>query len=134
MENENQEKQNTLVNIDDKVVGEVELPKLDLSEYIGNKTVIDKVETHESKFGYFVKVISRDVAVIERENEDNIILTASKLFGLVTMKDGTVGWGSESKLAEFLAKHKVTHYKDLVGKEIIVQMDSNKGKDFLTFN
>jgi len=117
-----------------KDTGEIELPTIDVSKYIGNKAKIDLVTTHDGKYGYYVKVQSEVVDTIEG-GKDPIELRASRIFGLQEDKDGKIGWGKDTKLGVFLKKMKVAHYKDLKGKEITVQSQTSKeGTDFLTFN
>ena len=110
---------------------EIELPKLDVKEYIGNRALIESVEECEGKHGYYVRVQTAPVATI---GEKKIELRASKIFGLQQDAEGNHGWGRDTKLGVFLKKMNVPHYNDLVGKEVIVQTQASKdGVDFLTF-
>lgn len=125
-----QEQLNTKVDIANKVVGQVEMPKLDVDSYLGQESVIATAETHEGKFGYYVKIISDSLGTF---NEKPV--TASRVFGLVTLPNGQIGWGSESKLAGFLAKFGVGHYNELAGNLIKVSKTqaNAEGEEFLTF-
>ena len=128
-ENENKDNEVDLGNI-----GEIELPSIDVSQYIGKKSTIELVTTHTGKFGYYVKVQSKIVDTIEGGKEP-IKLRASRIFGLQEDADKKIGWGKDTKLGKYLKKMNVKHYKDLVGKEITVQSQtSESGTDFLTFN
>ena len=125
-----EEQKNTKVSLGDKVVGAVELPKFDVDKYLGTDALIEAVEEHEGQYGYFIKVISSE---IDKFGDEPI--KASRVFGLVTLENGTIGWGTETKLAGFLKKYGVEHYNDLVGKPVkIIKTPVNKdGKEFLTF-
>ena len=123
------------VNFGKKVVGEVELPKLNLDPYIGRDATIEKVEEYEGKHGPYVKVSSSIIDTVEMGKE-KIDLRASKILGLVeTEVDGkmVIGWGSESKTAAFLKSKDVKHYRDLVGKDVKVQTQLTNDTTFLTF-
>ncbi|HUV71387.1 MAG TPA: hypothetical protein VMW25_00090 [Clostridia bacterium] len=114
--------------------GEIELPKIDVMKYVGRKTIIESVTEHKGKFGYFIKVASETIDTIEGGKEP-IKLKASRLFSLFEDKNSKVGWGKDTKLGIFLRKMNVKHYKDLIGKEIVCQTQTNSnGTDFLTFN
>ena len=127
---EQQEQLNTQVDISKEVVGQIEMPKLDVDSYLGQDSKIAGVETHKGKFGYYVKVVSESLGTF---NEKPV--TASRVFGLVTLENGTIGWGSESKLAIFLSKFDVTHYNELTGKDVKVSttQENSDGDKYLTF-
>lgn len=127
---------NQPVNFGDSVVGAVELPKLDLTPYIGKDAKIELVEEFEGKHGPYVKISTGIVDTIER-GDKKIELRASRVLGLVRVdQDGkeVIGWGSESKTAAFLKARSVKHYRDLLGKSVKVQTQENKeGQTFLSF-
>ena len=109
--------------------GIIELPKFDPSKHIGKKAVIESVTEHKGNYGYYVKF---ETAVVDEESG----FKASKIIGLQKDKEGKIGWGSGTKMDIFLSKHEVKHYRDMKGKEVIVQtVDSSKddGREFLTF-
>lgn len=120
-----------LKEVDIDVEGEIELPQLDVKQYIGKRVKIASTKTCQGSFGYMVQVITEPVAQLK----DGKDITASRIFGLQQDAEGKIGWGKETALGIFLSKMKVKHFKDLVGKEVIVQTRvSNKdGKDYLTF-
>lgn len=124
------EQNDTKVHILDKVVGEVELPKLNVDEFVGNKAVIESTEEHKGQYGYFIKVISSKIT--EHNGND---VKATRIFSLTELADGQIGWGSESKLAGFLKKHNVKHYAELVGKDVVItkSQENAQGESFLTF-
>ena len=110
--------------------GLIELPTFDVKPYIGKEVKVAEVTEHQGQFGYYVKVETE--AVTKFGDKD---IRASKIFGLQQDVEGRVGWGKDTKLGVFLAKNKVAHYKDLVGKTVILQSRTNKeGTDFLDFN
>lgn len=134
----------TPVNLGSKVVGEIELPTIDVTQYVGRKVPVERVEEYEGDFGYFVKMTSavidapKDKATgeaIKSKDGKAIELRATRIFGLQENAKGELGWGKQTKLGVFLAKHKVKHYKEMAGKEVIVQTITKKedGKDYLTF-
>lgn len=126
------EENNTEVELED--TGEIELPKIDVSKYIGNLAKIEEVTEHKGKYGYFIRIATSIIDTIEG-GKDPIKLRASKLFSLFQDKNGKIGWGKDTKLGLYLKKMNVKHYNDLVGKEVKVQSQTNdNGVDFLTFN
>ena len=111
---------------------EIELPKIDVTQYIGKKAKIATAQEYEGKHGFFVR-IETDIIDTLGEGQNVIELRASKIFGLQTDKDGVIGWGKDTKLGVFLAEMKVQHYNDLKGREVIVQTQLTDGRKFLTF-
>jgi len=121
-------KKNTAVDLGE--IGMIDLPTFDVKPYIGKEVKIESATTHQGAFGYYVKVETETVA----EFGDNEI-KASKIFGLQEDENQKIGWGAETKLGLYLAKNKVKHFKELVGKTVILQSRTNKdGQDFLDFN
>ena len=117
-----------------KDTGEIELPTIDVSKYVGKKVEIELVTEHKGQYGYYVKVQSEIVDTIEGGKKP-IELRASRIFGLQEDEHGKIGWGKKTKLGLFLKKMKVAHYNELKGEEVVAQSMTNKnGVDFLTFN
>ena len=109
--------------------GVVEGKSIDISPYVGKMTTIDAVTEHKGEFGYFVKVVSAVLGT-----EDDVELSASALFNLTKDKEGNIGWTDKSKLAGFLKRMKVDHYRDLKDLEIQVTKSTDKnGMEWLTF-
>lgn len=131
MENNNENKTEK-VNLGE--THEMELPRLDITPYIGKKAKIEKVEEQKGKYGYFIKVSTKVIDTLERNGKE-IELRGSRLFNLVENPEThEIGWGKDTKLGLFLKKMKVNHYKDLTGKEVILQTQTNdNGIDFLSF-
>jgi len=132
------ENENLRVNITDKVVNNLELPKLDVAKYIGQKSKIEKVEEFKGKFGYFLKITSETIdkitEILDKETGEPLELKASKVLGLFEDKDGKIGWNDGTKLGVFLKKMGVKHYNELVGKKIIIiPITNKKGNDYLSF-
>jgi hypothetical protein len=134
---ENDEGQTKLVETKFEKTGEIELPSLDISPYIGKRVKIEKVSECIGEFGECVKVETEIVDTLTmKTNPPKIIdLRGSHVFGLQKDSDGRIGWGEKTKMGVFLKKMKVKHYKDLKGKEVILQAKtSKKGGEFLDFN
>ncbi len=135
MANENQR-----VELGNKVVGERELPSIDVSKYVGRDAKIEKVEEYQGALGYYVKIETEVVDTLkdmkDQKTKEPIQLRGSRIFGLQTLDDGTICWGNKTKLAVFLKKMNVKHYKELVGKSVKIQTVTNKddNKDYLSFN
>jgi hypothetical protein len=135
------------IDLGKKVVGQIQLPKLDVSQYIGTKVKIESIEEFENSFpnkktgkmepSYSVKFTTSPVATLpDILDDDNkpLVLRASKFVGLQMDKDGRIGWGADTKMGIMLAKYGVDHYNKLKGKEVIAQIRvSKEGQEFLTF-
>lgn len=119
---------NTEVNLG--VVGMIDLPSFDCKPYIGKIVKIAKITEHLGKFGYYVKLETEKVADFGDKE-----ITATKIFGLYEDKNGKVGWGINTKLGIFLLRNQVAHYKELLGRTVILITKINKdGLEFLDFN
>ena len=115
-------------------IGEIDLPKIDVTHYIGKKVKIDSALTYEGKFGLYVKVVTKTVATIGK-GEKAIDLCGSRIFGLQQNEDGIWGFGKDTKLGNFLKKMKCKEIKELIGKEVIlITQTSDNNVDFLSFN
>jgi len=120
---------------------EIDLPRADVTSYIGKKAKIMSADTFEGKYGYLVKVLTEDLGPLldatgnEIKDANGVVIQAraSKIFGLKSDASGKVGWTKDSKLGDFLKKYGVSHFKELVGKEVVVQGQDNEGRTFLTF-
>lgn len=116
---------------------EIDLPTIDVSKYIGKEAKIELVTEHKGEFGFYIKIQTEIIDTVTGAGGKNPIeLRASRIFGLQQDEDKNIGWGKDTNLGIFLAKHKVEHYKDLVGKTIKVQTTTSKKskRDFLSFN
>ena len=124
------EKSSIKVELGDRVAGQIELPKFDVSPYIGQRKKIENVEEREGKYGYFIIVQTEEVTKLGENS-----VRASRVFALYE-NDGKIGWGEKTQLGLFLKKMSVSHYRELVGKEVILQSVTSKkdGNDYLTFN
>ena len=132
------EHQENLVDLGDKVKGQIELPSIDISPHVGMKVEVASVKEYEGNFGYYIRVETETIAILEETDKEGnkIELKASRMFGLQEDRDGNIGWGEKTILGTFLKKMKVAHYKELVGKEVITTSvtSSKDGKDYLSFN
>jgi len=115
--------------------GEIESKPIDITEYIGKKTAIAKMKIMQNEVkgevSYYLNVVTQPVGKIEDKD-----IVASRNFGLKFDKEnGGVGWSNMGKLSKFLEDHKITDYKDLIGKEVIcIPTDTdNNGQKWLTF-
>jgi len=117
------------IDLNGEDVGEIELPKLDVSGYVGKKAKIEQITTFIGKYGYCVKVETESLATIKNKDGDTVPLRAGKIFGLQE-NDGQIGWGKDTKLGKFLKSKNVNHYEKLKGKEVMVQMQEDS--TFLT--
>jgi len=127
------ENQDSTVELKD--TGEIELPQIDVSKYIGKKAKIEQVTEHTGQYGFYIKIQTVVLDTIEGGKEP-IALRASRVFGLQEDAEGKIGWGKDTNLGVFLKKKNVKHYKDLVGLEVVVQTQISKKnqKDYLSFN
>ncbi|HUV72249.1 MAG TPA: hypothetical protein VMW25_04515 [Clostridia bacterium] len=134
-ENTKMEKDENEIELED--TGEIELPEIDVSKYIGTETEIETVKEYrgknfEGKASFYIIVKTKSLETLANGKE----LCASRLFGLQEDDEGKIGWGKKTNLGAFLAKYSKSHYKDLVGMKVKVQTTTNKkdGKDYLSFN
>jgi len=132
------ENQQNLVDLGDKVVGQIELPSIDISPYVGKKVKIATVQEFEGNYGYYIKAETETIATLDVKDKDGnpIVLKASRIFGLQSNAEGQIGWGEKTKLGVFLKKKKLAHYRDLVGTEVVTTSVTNENdeKDYLSFN
>jgi hypothetical protein len=129
------EEKNKQVNLEGLMVGEVELPKLDVNPYLSKKVKVASVEVQQGNYGYYYVLKTDIIDVIKNADGSGFELRASKLLGLTTLPDGKVGWGSKSKTAAFLKQYKVKTPEEMKGKTVTLIPMYNVDKDttFLTF-
>ena len=132
------EKQENLVELGNKVVGEIELPTIDISPYVGKKVLVADVKEYEGNFGYYIRISTAvvDTLVGKGKDKKDIAIKGTRMFSLQTDATGQIGWGAKTKLGVFLAKKGVKHYNELVGKEVQLTSVTNSDdqKDYLSFN
>jgi len=121
------------VDIQDKIIGEIELPKFDPTKYIGMKSKIASVKTFEGKFGYYIDIESLPLDTFEKDGETKEI-KATKRLSIHTNDKNEIGWGKGTVTGDFMKKYECDKLKDLIDKEIVIQTITKSGKDFLTFN
>ncbi len=119
-------------------VGPVEVPQVDLTQFVGRKTTIEMVETFKGDYGYYVAVTTKPL-------DEKGTFRARRNFGLdegyvIDPANGSkipkIGWGPKSDLTAFLNQKGVTHFNQLIGKEVVVQTKASKKdktKLFLNF-
>lgn len=115
-------------------IGEIEIKKIDLNQYIGKREKIVSQKIYQGVYGYYLKVETTVIDVIPKGKE-NIELKASRMFSLFENDKGSIGWGKDTELGLFLTAKRVKTPEELVGKEVIVQITepNKKGQTFLTF-
>ena len=79
MINLDSENQDSTVELKD--TGEIELPQIDVSKYIGKKAKIEQVTEHTGQYGFYIKIQTVVLDTIEGGKEP-IALRASRVFGL----------------------------------------------------
>ena len=127
------ENKSTQVDLSGKVVGEIELPSVDISKYVGKLVKVDNITEHKGNYGYYINVKTEVVDTIEKTGFDPLEIFASRILGLQQNKSGQIGWGKDTKLGIFLRKMKCKHYNDLMGKKVLLQKTEGRdGQEFLT--
>jgi len=117
-----------------KNTGEIVLPTIDITPYIGQKAKIETVIEKKGAFGFYIHVQTEVVDTLKGIKEP-ILIRGSRIFGLQEDAKGKVGWGKDTKLGVYLASMQVAHYNELEGKEVILQSRTSKeGQKFLTFD
>lgn len=130
MDEKNKKTEDKKVNLP---VREIDLPKIDVTKHIGKKVKIESADVYEGTYGFYVKVLTKTVETIGTGNNAKEI-RASKIFGLQQDADGIYGYGADTKLGMFLKKYKASELKDLIGKEVTLQLHTaDNGTEFLTF-
>lgn len=112
-----------------------ELPKRDLNEYVGTKTLVEKSEVIETKFGLALRLESMNFS-----KEDENPLSASALFSFAVDKETGVYYiGEETKLDRFCSKKNIKieeipediskgmELPQFIGVPVVVQMNANTG-------
>lgn len=127
----------TETKIDMKDIPTIELPKFDVTPFIGKRAKIQSAEifasTYNGKETRFLKVLTNTVTTLDDEKKTEV--KASKILSLQKDKDGNWGMGEGTKIAEFFKLYKVKKPEQLIGKEVVLQATPPKdGKQFLTFN
>jgi len=123
---------------------------IELNEFEGAKAEIETLEIKDIPSHYdedgewhdelaprkMLKISTKPLKVIEREGQDNIELRASELFAL-KKKNGKWEWSThpKAKLQRLMAKFKVNHPKELIGRNVVIKVTTSKKSDaqFLGF-
>jgi hypothetical protein len=112
--------------------GEITLPSIDVSKYVGRKTKIASAKTCKNAQGKYLLRIETEVVDTITGGKTPIQIRGSVLLGLHEDAEGNIGWGVDTKAGKFMAKYKANQPKDLVGKEVQLQRQATNDK-FLTF-
>jgi hypothetical protein len=111
----------------------VEVPKVDYVKYVGKKAKIGAVDTCVGEFGYYLQISTTPIDVVPFGKEQKEI-RATRIFSLLTDKEGKVGWGETGKLVDLMNLKNVKEPMQLLGKEVVIQMElSKQGRSFLSF-
>lgn len=124
------------MDISSRVVGPIDLPKIDLQQYVGKEAEIESAITFKGGYGYYVKVMTKAVGKIG-DGETAKELKASKILGLQAdpKDEKRLGWGKGTAMDTFLNLMKVKHYNELPGKTVVLKTVKNEDteKTYLTF-
>lgn len=104
--------------------GEIEKQEFDPTPYIGKDSFIEYIEERKGQYGFFIRLHSQSVDEGERE------IRATAIFGLQQDKQGKLGWPEDSKLYNFLKKHKVAHYRDLLVNPVTTALKDDNGEPY----
>ncbi len=110
----------------------IDLPQFDPTKFIGMKAIVDEI-TLEAKTQADGKISNYVLfkALVDPKGFNGEPLYASRIVGVQIDESGVMGWGDKTKMAEFLAFHKVESPIDLKGKTVVVQ--TQKDSTYLTF-
>ena len=61
------ENQENLVELGDKVVGQIELPSIDISPHVGKMVKVVEVKEYEGNFGYYIRITTETVAELDEK-------------------------------------------------------------------
>lgn len=125
---------NEEVQLGNRVKGEIELPKLDLSQYIGKESVIVSVKEYKGIHGYYFEASTSEIDVLKLKDGQEKPLIVSMRYGIHEV-DGVLGYGTGTKTLAMLESFGVKHHNELVGKKVLIQKTPNAktGKEYLTF-
>lgn len=111
----------------------VEIPKVDVTKYIGKKVKIEKAEIIETQYGRAAK-FETEVVATEGTEKNPILIKGSKLLSLQQDENGKWGMSEGSKIYEFFKVWGLKTHKDMIGKFVILQATEQKNNvQFLTF-
>jgi hypothetical protein len=128
------------VDLSGRIVGEVEMPKLDIMPYVGKKTTIANVKYIEGEYNgrptIYAKLESESLDILKMADGSGKELRATKLLSLMQLEGGKVGWTKNGNTAAYLKKMGVKLPDELKGKPITVVNVYNKTKaqDYLSWN
>jgi hypothetical protein len=129
---EKNKKQKTEV-IEMDSIPEIELPKIDVKQYIGTKAKIVKADVVKTQFGRAIK-FETEVIAKEGTKENPIEIKATKMIGLQVDENGVYGIAKGTKAKEFFEVYNIKSHKEMIGKTVTIQATEEKnGVQFLTF-
>ena len=84
-----------------------EMPKLDVTPYVGTKATIVKAEVIKTKFGIAIKIETNPISLNEGDSlPEGVLLRASVLLGISQDQNGLF-IGKDSKVEKWLKNHKI---------------------------
>lgn len=86
----------------------IDVPKIDVTKYVGTETTIESAEVINAKHGEVLKLKTKS---IDLKGDDKLPtgkqLTASIMLGLQKSEDGNFKIGKDTKLHKFMIKHNI---------------------------
>lgn len=136
MANKSKAEENKMENMNEmniKVVPQTELAGIDVTQYIGKKAKIKEFEIKEGAYGKYITFYTEAIDFMDKEKQKP--LKASRMFGFQKDKNGNTCIAEGGKLHLWMKDMKVVNYKDVVGKEVIIQTTppNKEGRKYLTF-
>lgn len=117
-----------------EIKGEIELPKLDVKQYIGKRAKIDRVEVFKNdQYGYYVEIETEAIDHLGVEGKKQPLTVKRRAWISENRETGDLGWTKESALGKIIARNGVNHFNELQGKEVIIQTEVKDGREWLTF-
>ncbi len=112
-----------------------ELAGIDVQQFIGKKVKIENYEIKDTQFGKTLILKTEVVDILNKQSTKPMEIRGSRMFGFQKDKQGNPCIGEGSKLHLWLQKQKCNHFKEAIGKEVTLQVQTSKkdGNDYLTF-
>lgn len=121
--------------------GAIEMPSF-ARKYTNKSGKIDGFEIREGKtpdgISYYLRVYTEPLGkekIKDKQTglEETIEIRASRNFGLIKDENSKFSWGSKSKLATFLNKHTLKHFKDIKGTKVLSTIEMKGEQEYLSF-
>lgn len=114
-------------------LGEIEEGEsaFNIEEYVGIRTVIERITFDSGEYGDMIKAETSVLGVYTNDEGEQEI-RASILFSIYHDGD-IIKYRPKSKLAKFLAKHKLKSPAELMGCKVLTSVRSTDKGDFVAF-